>query len=100
MRDICRIPPRIPTGELGDFELLRDVSLDAGEEDFALAGFKAVDGRGKRSLVVGIGKLDEFLVDKLCESDVSRAFAVEEHLAQPHFLPTRSFLSKNSRREV
>ena len=52
------------TCQLGHFEFLGDISLDAGEEDLALSGFEPVDGGWQRSFVVRVGELDEFLVDE------------------------------------
>ena len=86
------------TCELRHFELFRNVSFDASEEDFTLSGFEAVYSRRQRSFVVRIGKLDKLFVDKLGESDVSRPAVREKEtlpvtvLTHTHDLVSTDFL--------
>lgn len=53
------------SGKLGDFDFLLEVSFEAGEEDFSLAGLESVANAWDGSNVVGNGEIDEFFMDEV-----------------------------------
>lgn len=65
------------TGELRDFNLFDEISLETREHDLALAGLEAVDERGNGTLVVQVGEEHELFVHELGVVDRARVLLVE-----------------------